>query len=232
VIKKRYTDIANKAIEEKGLLLHKRGQENTLRIFEEYLFDKFLILLRHIKENDWKVEACELTKKGMIGNEEIGGRCDVLLSRTKKKEVQKAIIDLKYSGKKYSVLMNDGGDLQLAIYSRIFHPAAAYCPTSYFIIREGNLYTACADAFRRGHVLRPDEDYAHTYSGLLNRMSATISFRRAELKNGIIEVGEGIATEELDIFKNDGNDFILPPKSGGCKCPSEYNDYVTFIDTE
>ena len=63
-------------------------------------------------------------------------------------------------------------------------------------------------------------------------MSATIRFRRAELKNGIIEVGEGRGTEELDIFKNDGNDFILPPKSGGCKSSSVYNDYVTFIDTE
>lgn len=73
VIKKRYTEIANKAIEERGLLLHTLGQENTLRIFEEYLFDKFLILLRHIKENDWKVDACEVTKKGMIGNEEIDG---------------------------------------------------------------------------------------------------------------------------------------------------------------
>ena len=236
-IKNRYTKITSDLIEQQGLLLHTTGQEEVLRAFREYLFDKFLVLLNHIKSNKWTVEDCEVTRSRMFGDEEIEGRCDVLLKRKKGKEIQKAVIDLKYQGeRKYRLLMTGTADLQLAIYSRIFHPLAQHCPTAYFIIRQGILFTSCSDAFKGGHIVNPKNFMGETYGELLSRMEETIRFRREELSKGKIEVGEGVPTEALEIFELGTERYILPETKTENKIPYkarlEYNEYTTFIDTE
>ena len=236
-LKSRYNQTASRLIAQKGLLLHTTGQEEVLRAFREYLFDKFLVLLGHIKSNGWTVEACELKRSRMFGDEEIEGRCDLLLSRKKGKEIQKAIIDLKYQGeRKYRLLMTGTEDLQLAIYSRIFHPVANHCPTAYFIIRQGILFTSCRDAFKGGQIVNPKNVLGETYGQLLTRMEATIQFRRDELAIGKIEVGEAVPAEALDVFQLDAETYILPERKTEnkvqYKASSEYNDYTTFIDTE
>jgi hypothetical protein len=236
-LKSRYTKISTDLIEQKGLLLHTTGQEEVLRAFREYLFEKFVVLLTHIKSNKWTVEACELKRSRMFGDEEIEGRCDLLLSRKKGKEIQKAVVDLKYQGeRKYRLLMTGTEDLQLAIYSRIFHPLAKHCPTAYFIIRQGILFTSCADAFKGGHIVNAKNVLGETYGELLTRMEATIKFRRDELAIGKIEVGEAVPAEALDVFQLDAETYILPERKTEnkvqYKASSLYNDYTTFIDTE
>lgn len=232
-LRKTYGTTAQKCIDQKGLLLYVQGEEGNLKIFREYLFEKFKILVDHLKGNNWEVEGCEVTASGKIGKEAVGGKCDLLLRRIKNNTLEKAIVDLKYSGKsKYRKLMEDGEDLQLAIYSKLFHPVADYCPTSYFIITEGLLYTTCKDAFSKGFILRRDINYVDTYSSVLERIENTIVFRMKELKEGAVEVGENIATADLEIFSKSEASYIIPRKEKGTKCRSEYNDYVTFIDTE
>ena len=192
-LRKIYSTTAQKCIDQKGLLLYTQGEEGNLKIFREYLFEKFWILLNHLKENNWQVEGCEIKGSGKIGKEAVIGFCDLLLTRNKNKKIEKAIVDLKYSGRsKYRKLMEDGEDLQLAIYSKIFHPTAGYCPTSYFIITDGLLFTTCKDAFSNGIILRRDSIYTDTYASVLERIENTIQFRRKELKEGTIEVGENI----------------------------------------
>ena len=93
-LKGRYITIALDLIEQKGLLLHTSGQEEVLRAFREYLFEKFVILLQHIKSNGWMVEDCEITMSRMFGDENIEGRCDLLLTRKKGKEIQKAVASI------------------------------------------------------------------------------------------------------------------------------------------
>ncbi|MGZ5135452.1 MAG: PD-(D/E)XK nuclease family protein, partial [Flavitalea sp.] len=236
-LKERYTEIASRLIEQKGLLLHTTGQEEDLRAFREYLFDKFLVLLNHLKSNGWTVEDCEITRSRNFGDEEIEGRCDLLLIRKKGKEIQKAVVDLKYQGeRKYRLLMTGTEDLQLAIYSRIFHPLAKHCPTAYFIIRQGILFTSCVDAFKGGHIVHQKNYLGETYGELLKRMEETIRFRREELAKGMVEVGEAVPTEALDVFGLDAETYILPETKTENKVPYkarlEYNDYTTFIDTE
>jgi len=236
-LKSRYTKVVSDLIEQKGLLLHTTGQEEVLRAFREYLFDRFLVLLNHIKSNKWTVEACEITRKKSFGEEEIEGRCDLLLIRKKGKEIQKAVIDLKYQGeRKYRLLMTGTEDLQLAIYSRIFHSLAQHCPTAYFIIHQGILFTSCADAFKGGHIVNTKNVLGETYGELLTRMEATIQFRRDELAIGKIEVGEAVPAEALEVFELDAETYILPERKTEnkvqYKASSQYNDYTTFIDTE
>ncbi len=232
-VKKIYAVTAEKYIDQKGLLLHTRGEEAKLKIFRETLFEKFWILLSHLKENNWLVEGCEIKASGNIGEEKVGGYCDLLLNRTKDKKVEKAIVDLKYSGKaKYHRLMEDGEDLQLAIYSKIFDPLAKYCATSYFIISDGSLFTTCEDAFKKGRILRKHSIYSETYAHVLHKIENTIKFRKKEFSKGIIEVGENVTAEELDVFSLDPENYIIPKIENKSKIPSMYNEYVTFIDTE
>jgi len=236
-LKSRYTKLALDLIEQKGLLLHTTGQEEVLRAFREYLFEKFLVLLQHIKSNGWTVEDCEITRSRMFGDENIEGRCDLLLTRKKGKEIQKAVVDLKYQGeRKYRLLMTGTEDLQLAIYSKIFHPVAQHCPTAYFIIRQGILFTSCADAFKGGHIVNQENYLGETYGQLLNRMEETIRYRREELAKGRVEVGDAVAVEALDVFDLDAEKYILPATKTEnkvlYKARMEYNDYTTFIDTE
>ena len=236
-LKKRYVGVSTELIEQKGLLLHATGQEEVLRAFREYLFEKFLILVNHIKSNKWTVEACEITRSRMFGDENVEGRCDLLLVRKKGKEIQKAVVDLKYQGeRKYRLLMTGTTDLQLAIYSRIFHPVAKHCPTAYFIIRQGILFTSCADAFKGGHIVNQKNALGETYSELLERMETTIRFRRTELSIGKVEVGEAVPAEALDIYQLDPETHILPgirtENKVQYKGNSLYNEFTTFIDTE
>lgn len=236
-LKERYAQVSRRLIEEKGLMLHMTGQEEVLRAFREYLFDKFLVLLNHIKSNKWNVEACEITRSKMFGDELVEGRCDLLLIRKKGKEIQKAIVDLKYQGeRKYRLLMTGTEDLQLAIYSKIFHPVAQHCPTAYFIIRQGILFTSCVDAFKGGHIVNQKNYLGETYGQLLKKMEETIRLRRTELSHGRVEVGEAVPAEALEIFQLDSDIYILPETKTENKVPykarAEYNDYTTFIDTE
>jgi len=236
-LKSRYTKMALDLIEQKGLLLHTTGQEEVLRAFREYLFDKFLLLLQHIKSNGWTVEDCEITRSRIFGEENIEGRCDLLLIRKKGKEIQRAVVDLKYQGeRKYRLLMTGTEDLQLAIYSRIFHPVAQHCPTAYFIIRQGTLFTSCADAFKGGHIVNQENYLGETYGQLLKRMEETIRYRRQELAKGRVEVGDGVPKEALDVYQLDPERYILPDTRSEnkvlYKARMEYNDYTTFIDTE
>jgi hypothetical protein len=75
-------------------------------------------------------------------------------------------------------------------------------------------------------------DYADTYSTVLSKIEKTIQFRRNELYSGLIEAGENVDVNELEIFSQDVNTFIIPKQERKLKCASTYNDYITFIDTE
>jgi hypothetical protein len=63
-------------------------------------------------------------------------------------------------------------------------------------------------------------------------MQNTIKFRRSELAKGKIEVGDNACIEDLNLFKNNGEEYLLPKIKSRMKVRSEYNDYTTFIDTE
>ena len=52
-----------------------------------------------------------------------------------------------------------------------------------------------------------------------------------ELKEGKIEMGEGIPVDELGIFSLDPEQYLLP-SGDAVKTPSRFNDYSTFTKIE
>jgi hypothetical protein len=158
------------------------------------------------------------------------GYADILLSRKKKGPKEYAIIDLKWkSGKYYSGLMKDDRDLQLALYSSLFNDTGGFSPTAYFIISTGRLYTRDQKAFKHG-IPAGSDDWAAAYEHQLAKLFRTVDYRREELKQGKIEMGEGIPIEELEIFSLDPDEYLIPAEKDKFKEPSRFNDYSTFTN--
>ena len=67
---------------------------------------------------------------------------------------------------------------------------------------------------------------------ILKRIENTIQFRQKEFSESTIEVGENVSIEELNIFKLDTANYIIPKQEKKVKTMSGFNGYVTFIDTE
>ena len=190
-----------------------------------------MALVKHISENNWVVEDCEAQKEAIRSGLKLQGYADILLSRKKKGPKQYAIIDLKWqSGIYYSRLMNEDRDLQLALYSSLFNDVGGFSPTAYFIISTGRLFTRDQKAFKHGIHAGPD-DWAAAYEQQLAKLFRTVEYRMGELKEGKIEMGEGISIEELEIFSLDPEQYLLPT-GDEVKEPARFNDYSTFTNIE
>ena len=227
-----YIKAADCIISTEGMLLLEKGKEDRMAMLHQKVKKNFLTLVRHIRENSWKVEGCELHKKEHRGDYLLQGYVDLLLSRKKKGSVEYAIVDLKWRGESfYSGLMNENKDLQLALYSLLFNEEGSFSPTAYYIINSGRLFTRDHNAFKGGILVGTPEEWKQEYSSLIKRLYKTVAFRLNELKEGKIEMGEGCPIDELEIFSQDPELFLIP-KGQDVKEPSRFNDYTTFTDTE
>lgn len=229
-----YARQLEKIISEYGLRLFEFGQESYLAAFKNKLLFNFHILLQHIVSGGWSIIGCELTEKKEIQGICINGKCDLLLQRKYNGVNQTCVMDLKYSGaNKYRGLMEKGEDLQLAIYSKLFQASSEDSPTAYFIIEQGSLFTRDLTAFPKGVLINGLSNNSVLYTQLINKLVKTIQYRRNEILNGNIEVGEDVLYENLNIFTDcDEDTYILPEVKKMKKIRSEYNEFTTFIDTE
>lgn len=230
-LEKLYSEAVDHILHTEGMLLLEKGKEDRVQSLHHAIKEKFMALVKHIAENNWVVEGCEAQKETVRSGLKLQGYADILLSRKKKGPKEFAIIDLKWkSGKYYSGLMNEDKDLQLALYSSLFNDTGGFSPTAYFVINTGRLYTRDQKAFQHG-ILAGSDDWAAGYEQQLAKLFRTVEYRMDELKEGKIEMGEGIPTEELEIFSLDPDEYLLPP-GGEFKEPSRFNDYSTFTNIE
>ena len=228
---KLYSEAVEYILHTEGMLLLEKGKEDRVQSLHHAIKEKFIALVKHIAENNWVVEGCEANKEAVRSGLKLQGYADILLSRKKKGPKEYAIIDLKWqSGKYYSRLMNEDRDLQLALYSSLFNDTGGFSPTAYFIISTGRLFTRDQKAFKHGIPAGSDE-WAKAYEQQLAKLFRTVEYRMGELKQGKIEMGEGISIEELEIFSLDSEQYLLPP-GDDVKKPARFNDYSTFTNIE
>jgi hypothetical protein len=226
-----YAEAVEYILQTEGMLLLEKGKEDRVQSLHHAIKEKFMALVKHIAENNWVVEGCEAHKEAIRSGLKLQAYADILLSRKKKGPKEYAIIDLKWqSGKFYSRLMNEDKDLQLALYSSLFNDAGGFSPTAYFIISTGRLYTRDQKAFKHG-IPAGSDDWATAYEQQLAKLFRTVEYRMGELKEGKIEMGEGIQIEELGIFSLDPEQYLIPP-GDEVKEPARFNDYSTFTNIE
>lgn len=230
-LKTDYRKIVDEELSRQGWYFLQQGHETSRSFFRERMADHFLTLLRHLKSGGWRPVGCEYPAMGTITGDEVKGYIDLLLEREETGE--KAVIDLKwggFAGRREEMAGNR--DFQLAVYSALMRRDDEFIPTAYFILSRGMLLTRSMDAFPNGILVGQDR-LQKDYSILLESIEASVRFRREELKEGRIEVGQGCPIGELDIY-SDGTRY-LPDTSGGKankkKTAPKYDDYKTFTES-
>lgn len=141
-----------------------------------------------LARGSYRVVGFELQPGGTIDGRDFHGRPDCVLEASDK---TKAVIDLKYSGKKYRDRVADGASLQLAIYAAAVAPdgkggVEKGTAAAYFIIDSARFYSSSHSPLKG----LPGEDLiaAKSIADTWDRVMAALSVTTGWLKSGEIPI--------------------------------------------
>jgi len=173
-------------IERDGAVMLMYGQEAERIGFVNLMKHSTWSLVSSIQENNWEIEGTEMDLEGLLGEQKIKGKADLILIR----DEERAVIDLKFHGtEKYKRAIKDMEDLQLVIYASLAAKSEGdWAHTAYYIISQSRLLTRNNFAFKEAEALMPGSDYKAINTQIRDKMIATYLWRINQIKNGKIEV--------------------------------------------
>jgi hypothetical protein len=127
------------------------------------------------------------------------GIADLILKRGN----DRAIIDLKWSGKRYRTdLMRNNEDLKLALYQHLLHQNGTFHQiyTAFYILESAEFVSRNMEQFSVSSKIESVESPADTYKKILDRMSATYYWRKEQLSSGQIEWRTKASSKRLEEF--------------------------------
>ena len=231
-LRDEYRKIADDEMQNQGWCFLQKGYETTHAFIRERLFEHLWTLVHNLNLGGWVPIKCEQKEQGLVGQETVKGYLDLLLG--KKNSGEKAIVDLKWGRYKYRrEEMNDNRDFQLAVYSKISSLPENFIPTAYFILSKGILLSRSQGTFPGG-ILCGKGELNQDYRELTESIAKSAEFRRRELSQGKIEVGQDMNASLLEIFQDETR---FHPDSSGQKTKKKkvaarYDDFKTFIDSK
>jgi RecB family exonuclease len=167
-----------------------------------------------------------------FGNIKLTGKIDLHL---KTAGGQKAIIDFKWTGtSKRKKMLREEKDLQLCLYSYLLS-ALHSVPTAFFIIDSAQLISYKSDLFPEATRIYNEKSSKEILQNMAGKIMKAYDLRKAEIENGIIEVG--LETEYETLAKNsrvwkevpEGADFpkaySTDSKMKDKKPSNKYSDY-------
>ena len=222
-IKKRveadYGDVFDKVVETKGAMLLQQENVIECRQLKEQLKDCIDHLIDIIEKNKLHVVACEKLLDGNTFGEHdnetptMHGKADMMLAR---EDGQRIIFDFKWttSKNKYQGLLEKNRSSQLAIYAELLGEETGdrSLPTAYFLMPVGRLYSTKGFESKWAEKVELAKDAVE--GDIVKRIVASYRYRRNEIMEGRIEMGEGELLEKLQ-YCNDTeqkNLFPLKPK--------------------
>jgi hypothetical protein len=211
-------------LEQEGAVLLLYGREPERAGFVRTLKRAAWTLVNAIQKNGWKVMGTEMPVQGRFADVPVTGYVDLVLY---KDSGEKAILDLKWSGKKkYKDIIKNEQDLQLVLYSRLLGGESGYWPhTGYFIIHDGLLFARNNRAFAEAEVPRDELDHVETNRRIWEKMEATFHWRRAQLDNGKIEIRTADTVGALEeMYADELLPLLELPKDNAA-----YDDYATLV---
>jgi len=197
---------------EQGVLFLEDGFKRSLIEYRKMLSNYLVNLKEIITANNFEIEGTQVNCNGTINDQETNGCIDLLL----KNNNSFFIIDLKWalSTKSYIRRIEEGTDLQLALYQKIYPGANA---SSYFLLNEGKLLVRKLSSNLLGQAVSFIEamdgvSSAHT----IIAAEKSIDFRKKEFKTGVLEVGYEMPLEELQLgyFINQELEQLYPLQEG------------------
>jgi hypothetical protein len=219
-------------LEREGSILLLKGYQKEKVQFQQELEQGLTQLARIFHEQEWEVESMEHRFPGAFDGTAAEAIVDLIL---KTPAGQRLLIDMKWGGKFMDKLRNES-DLQLALYAGLVAQEGQPVPAAYYIISKGQLVSRYGGIFPENVYTNPmDTSEADAIQhAIWNRMVNTYQFRLGELKQGYIEVGDGLSLNELAASEQmDGEHLIaLPRDTGNTKKPARYSPFKHLIEAK
>ena len=223
-----YKPVFDKVVETKGAIL--LLQENAIerRQLFEHLRDCIAHLIDIIEKDNLHVVGCEMqldgNTLGSLGDDTpaMHGFADMVLAR---ENGQHVIFDFKWTASKnyYQGLLQKNRSSQLAIYAELLSQLTddKSLPTAYFLMPRGLLYST--EEFKSYWTRKIQVD-AGCEGDIISKIVASYRYRRKEIMEGRIEMGEGELLESLDYFNDTEilNLFPLKPEYGNDEFKETY----------
>ncbi|MCX9157817.1 PD-(D/E)XK nuclease family protein [Niveibacterium sp. 24ML] len=209
-------DTLDRLIDQEGAVLRMPGRHLELTKLRQYALKAMPELLEQFA----KAKVCHVETEAKVTGRFCGGNLmgyvDLLVENKKE---ERAIVDLKFSGKRHEEALAKNTHLQLTMYAKLLGQGG-YLPTAYYILSRADLISQSKDYFPGARVVqnKTDENAAQ----LWNRFEVSWKQRRAKLDEGLIEVVTVATSEDEDGTAPPDDDGGLPPK----KPDDTYNRYL------
>lgn len=172
-------------LKKEGASLLMYGREPERIAFMKQMKFAAWSLICLLRDNEWSVVATEYELEGGWQNIKLKGRADLVLKKGK----EQAIVDLKWRGAtRYSNIMRNNEDIQLAIYAQLLSANNTWPHTAYFIIDKAKMITRNRHAFASAHAAQQEADRETIYQGMMKEIVATFDWRKDQLRVGQIEI--------------------------------------------
>ena len=173
--------------EQEGATMLQYGKEPEKSVLSRKLTQGLLKFVKIMKNDGWEPDSVETKLTGTFCDKPVSGIVDIIL----KKGNDRAIIDLKWSGKNYRMdLLKNKEDLQLALYYSLLHQTGTFdnVYTAFYIIESGELLSRNMRIANEGISNFSIEDPKVTYAEILSKMSSTFHWRKEQLSRAQIEI--------------------------------------------
>lgn len=240
-IRLHYHETLDMIIQKKGAILLMPENIIERRQLEGQLLRCLYNLMDIMSNNHLHVIACEMPLKGnTLGtpNEltpKMSGFADMILADEKGHHV---VFDFKWTNSKnhYYRLLKNNESVQLAIYTELLCELSDEhdVPTAYYLMPMGRLYTTYPFAGSYVEHVKIDDDKT---GDIVYRIVNSYIYRRNEIQNGRIELGEEEPLSLLDYYAETDSMRLLPLKSKGVakdgndlKSANIFSNYINLKD--
>lgn len=226
IIENDFEEEFNKVIQQQGVLFLQPEKRFELSEFKKRFKASFYSLIQFINQNELSVLSCEKS----FGNDEsiyldeldtnVGGYIDLVLQ---KNDGTYVILDLKwtYSSKKFEQKIKDNEAIQLAIYTAAMNQINN-AQTGYYLLNQNKLITS--HDFVGDNIQTIPSNYSSRV--ILDKVRASVNFRRRELLEGKIEIGDLINLDRLEYVLNEN--LIQLPEDRKMKSTNKYSGFELF----
>lgn len=211
-----YKETFNEVVEKRGAIL--LMEENTIQCRQLFglLRDCISHLIDIIDQNHLHVTDSELLLEGKtLGTSDyetpsMKGYADMVLAD---ELGHRLIFDLKWTKSKsyHKNLLENNRSSQLAVYASLLEETThnANTPTAYFLMPEGRLYSTCPFESTHATQLQVKEECE---GDIVRQLQASYRYRRAEIMQGKVEMGEGEPLDSIDYYNETREKKFFPLK--------------------
>ena len=212
-------------ITEQGATLLMPGRSADLAGFRHRLHRAMSELRRHLALAGVRMVTPEMEVEGTFTGGLLAGYADLILEREDSSGVNRAIIDMKWSGfKKYSKKLTDNRHIQLTLYAELLRQKTGTWPAlGYFILDEARLLAQDDQLF--AHARQFKAANGENSALLWQRFLKSWAWRRQQLDAGRIEVALERIPEDDD---SEPPEAAIAPEY----LNADYNDYLHLAGWE